>query len=231
MTIIEEKALPTLTHALEAELRRSEGDRNGELLRAIASGLRTIAIPATIPLLLSLLRSRHEGAASLAAEGLMEMIPVQEIIPVLTASLWNDDSGWLSSDSLSILRKIPKALDALPSGTAINEVEGTAEVLTGMITRELPDFLKEEVATILGRLGDPAIPAITRGLQNANDWQIRRQLIRALSAMQSQYTTPFLTSAVRDDYAHVRIEAVAGLRRLGTAEALAAVMIEAATST
>ena len=75
------------------------------------------------------------------------------------------------------------------------------------------------------RRGSPeAIPAIARRLEKA-DWQDRRHLIRALATMQSARTLPLLVSAVTDEYAHIRLEAVEGLRRLGTPEALATLRV------
>jgi HEAT repeat protein len=224
-----EAALPAFERALDSELRRNERDRDQQFLAAIASGLSALGIPAAVPPMLMLLKCCRDtytyghGPACIAAKGLMSLVPADKLIPLLVSSLRRTSYGCL--DPVDVLRLVPKALDALPEGTAIDDVEQVAEKLAQAMSVGLWDFLQEEVAAILGRMGEPAIPAIARRLENA-DWQIRRHFIHALAAMQSTRALPLLASAINDEYAHVRIEAVAGLRRLGTPEALAALKVE-----
>jgi len=224
--IVGDEALPALTAALKAELARDADKPDRTLVSAIAAALAASGTPEVVPYLLPLLtdyRTAIQGSgrdpAHVAAEGLQKLLSAAELIPLLAQSMQRVQYSRIQVDTV-LLRMIPEALDTLEPGTPVIDA--------GQVARELTEampgawsFLQQEIADILGRIGEPAISAIEVRWVRA-EWQEKLQLVRALAAIRSPRCLPLLKAALADDYAHIRLEAAAGLCQLGTSEALAA---------
>jgi len=93
--------------------------------------------------------------------------------------------------------------------------------LLALLAKEKDASVREELATALGKLADKrAADIIMKELRSERTPVVRRQLLWALGRIKVASTTSYLQKIVRKDNLEERLEAAAGLVRMGNREAL-----------
>lgn len=224
------KTLPALVQALH--------DPEEDVRSTAAGALGKLGDPAAIPALIATLADKDSGVAFSAAEALVAI--GNSAVPLLLPAL-SDKRLQVRLAAVYILGQL-KAAAAVPAllemlNDAVNKVRTLVARALGNIgdpraVKPLISLLERSVradpntftyAMALGRLGQPALPALLGALQHM-EVAIREAAAWALSLIPTSESIPSLVQALEDPSPLVRRGAAYTLGRIGDERAVAALI-------
>ena len=218
---------------LEPLVKRAQSDAAVHVAVAAVDALAAVGTADAVAALASLsLQDEDRGMAALRALG---RVRTDGVVDVLKPALRATDAGRrLAAVEALIANGSAAAVEAL-SWTATADAEplvaraatsGLATIAnrdgsaSGDAVRALVDILRDssrrrDALDALARLAAPALPELAKAL-NADEPQVRRGVVEALSRLTHPLASACLRGALTDGDAVVRRIAITGLSRIGT---------------
>ncbi|MDE0184082.1 MAG: HEAT repeat domain-containing protein [Candidatus Poribacteria bacterium] len=226
------------------DLMKMIGDESNSIRAAAVRALGTLGGAAAVPALTVALKDRDDNVRTIAAITLGEIgFPANAAVPTLINKL---KKGLYETEGIrvSVVQGLggigtPAAVSGLiealndPSGfvrrMSITELARIGEPVDDIILllmKTLADTdadVRVEGSQALGRIGVPAVPALTEGLSHET-LEVRIWSANALSQIEGdiQVAEPVLIQALRDKDKDVRRYAAYALKKIGTPEAIKA---------
>jgi len=154
-------------------------------------------------------------------------------LPALAEALASGgpDSRWWAACALARLPD-PRAVSALLAASADPDPNVRAAVLQGLGEQRAPQaitpllfalgdpspYLARLAADALIHIGQPAVPALIRALENDAESRVRLSAARALALIGDTAAIPALFRALEDESAMVQYWAEEGLERMGVGQ-------------
>ncbi len=218
---------------LEPLVKRAQSDAAVHVAVAAADALAAVGTADAVAALASLsLQDEDRGMAALRALG---RVRTDGVVDVLKPALRATDAGRRLAAVEALIANGSAAAVEVLSWTATADAEplvaraatsGLATIAnrdgsaSGDAVRALVDILRDssrrrDALDALARLAAPALPELAKAL-NADEPQVRRGVVEALSRLTHPMASACLRGALADGDAVVRRIAITGLSRIGT---------------